>query len=209
MCSSGSAVTLTCAGHCLPSPKLLWCQLRHRNRDLQTFWFCLSSLLPAFLSTYQSFPAFSTVLCGCSFTLTSACLWTKLLMAFSGLSHERGWQSKWAQGLSASSSKQCLHLEPDTKATVVGTFPFVSVHFESGKLDIVEEKKNKNEWKCLKKIYIFPGNTWSGSAEQSLRRMIVPAFIWVKMKLWECEDAGKPLLEMQRAAWHRQISKKI
>lgn len=104
------------------------------------------SLLPAFLSTYQSFPASFTVLCGCSFTLTSACLWTKLLMAFSGLIHERGWQSKWAQGLSASSSQHCLHLEPDTKATVVGTFPFVSVHFQSGKLDIVEGKKKKKKW---------------------------------------------------------------
>lgn len=145
MCSSGSAVTFTCAGHCLPisdkfggcSPKLLRCQLRHRKRDLHTFWYCFSSLLPPLLNAYHCFPAFFTVLCGYSFHLTSAYLWTKLLMAFSSLRHDRWWQSKWAQGLGASSSKYCLHLEPDTKVTVMGTFPFVLVHFESGKLDTV------------------------------------------------------------------------
>lgn len=40
----------------------------------------------------------------------------------------------------------------------------------------------------------FLRNSWAGNAEQSLRRMIVPASIWVKMKWWGWEDAGKALL---------------
>lgn len=198
MCSSGSALPLTCAGHCPSqcatdkaggcSPKLLWCQTQKEG---------LANILPllpsAFLFEHLSLlPSNFMVLCGYSFNLTSAYLWTKLLMAFSSLRHGRWWQSKWAQGLGASSSKHCLHLEPGTKATVMGTCPFALVHFASGKLDTVQEKKC--EWKCLKNVYIFLRNRWPGNAEQSLRKMIAPASIWVQMKWWGWEDAGKALL---------------
>lgn len=80
--------------------------------------FCLPFWTPITVSQ-----DFFMVLCGCSFNLTSAYLWAKLLMAFSALGSGRWWQSKWAQDLGASSSKHCLHLEPDTKSHCHGDLP--------------------------------------------------------------------------------------
>lgn len=127
----------------------------------------LSSLLPPLLNTCHCSPALLTGLCGYSFNLTSAYLWTRLLMAFSSPRHGRGWQSKWAQGLGASASKYCLHLEPDTKVTVMGTFPFVLVHFESGKLDTVEGKNvNGNVWKMCTYSLETPDLAMQSSASE-------------------------------------------
>lgn len=145
MCSSGPAVILTCAGHCLPISVLpdrnsgaaapscsdvSWDTKRRtcKHSGAVSPLFCLPFWTPITVSQHFFF----MVLCGYSFNLTSAYLWTKLLMASSSLSHGRCWQSKWAQGLGASSSKHCLHLKPEAKATVIGTFPFVLVHCESG-----------------------------------------------------------------------------